>query len=647
MPLPRTATSTEPLRVVLVDLDGEEEARIDGEPIERAEGETARQAALRQVMTGAPREVDIVTPSGVVLHTRVVQGRVDVLGQSTLPVEVDERSTVSPETPRTEAASRAVEVPSSAPQTPPGSAGPAATDDVWAERDFAWPVPDTGGSDRFAGSIRRLRAPLPRWSLGRLLPRRTSAAPPSEVVDRTEHERPDLTAVPETGGADTPEVADGPDPADRPAEPHVDDEAPTTTPPERVAIVVDNPPAQDRSGQAAAASDHGAGSRVHRPRPVARRWVRAAGSRRAVAVLAALLVLAAIGIGAAQLLREDPPPTVTVAAGGVFPGTPPQGWSAQAAWSSPPLLTDTPVTMVGTDEGVAFITAEGALSVVDAASGATRWAMALPDGDVTAGPEATVVHGVAAVAVAVGDRAVARAADDGRMLIDARIPPTAEMVLSGPTPFLRDGSRAGLFDGRDVAWIDLPAGATALAARGDGTLLAGGPAGWWHLRQETLPADATPWEQIGSPTTRPTSPPVMVGALGTFVLVVHPDDTEPRLVVHEDGRPLRASFQSGYIPGRNPVWAPSPSETWGILGRSLVDLQSGAVTDLGDWQTVLVANEHAYGLIGDQLALVRSGGTPEPVSVQTSLVEATGTAGGLARVDSGGSHTVWMLPPAP
>ena len=425
-------------------------------------------------------------------------------------------------------------------------------------------------------------------------------------------------------------------------------------------------------------------------------------TRRTLVLVGGLCGLLGLGaVGATMALHHEPAPVVEpVVTGRRFPQPPPDGWDAQATWASPPLdpaslvavsrprtgssptatrrgdppagATTRPPTpsaratapsaspvaratssspSVGSgasgDASVGFVTATHAMTTLDAATGRPRWSAALPEGDLRGGPALTRLAGVDAFVVQVGERALAWAVHDGRVLIDTPLPPRAELVVAGSAPMVRlTTTRAALLTPAGLEQVEVPVGASALAGREDGTVLLASPRGWWHVAPATVAGDPTPWEPIGSPQDRPRSAPTVVGMVGSSVVLVHPDPTHPRVVVHHDGVSVRPSFQDVYVPSRHPIWAPSPSGSWGILGRSLVDVEAGQVVDLGDWRTVYVGDRQAYGTIGETLARTTPDGPPTPVTVRSSLVEATTPAGGLVRATSPEGTRVWSLPPA-
>lgn len=646
-----------PVLVRIEETDDGETASVDDVPVARAEGESAREAALRTVLTDLvdPRAVDIHTPSGVVLHVEAWPGgRLRVLGQSRAPrgaaggaanpgrargadgeascsgapgVTHDSAtgtaatgtaaSTVAGEggVPGESADDTAAAGTGPSADVPPGPGMPPppiatslralahrrdATDEWdWAERDDPWPQPE--------------RAPTPTRG------RRSEVGPRCESV---------------AGPAPHPTAVSGAT---------VDDAAgPLTAATDLADTDLDDTDLDDT------------------PAPRARRFARRRGGW--ILPVALCTVLGLGTIGAATLFGRGPATTVEpVVTGLPFPQAPPDGWAAHATWASPPLDPATRVAVTGREgagrdtadstpvtdgPAVAFATAAHTVQVVDAASGRPLWSAALPEGDLTAGPALTRLEGVGAFAVQVGGRALVWAVADGRVLADVEIPPRSELVTEGTAPMVRiTTTRAGIVTADGVAEVDIPTGATALAGREDGTVLAASPAGWWHLGPATVPGEPTPWEPLGAPGDHPRAAPAVVGMVGSSILLAHPDPVRPRLAVHHDGVAVRATFQDAYIPSRHPTWAPSASGSWGILGRSLVDVDAGRVEDLGDWRTALVGVDHAYGVVDEGLERVTPGARPTPVTVRSALVEADSPTSGFVRAPSPEGPRVWALPP--
>lgn len=574
----------------------------------RDPGETAREAALRTVLsqTSSPRNVDIFTPAGVVLHVRAEPGgRLHVLGQSTADPACggDETATATGDPTRV-----TTDEPATDPSTGRQSAtGAGTTDATPASPTAAEQTPSNATDDPSATQ---------------------------EPATSTSTTSSTSTSPPRVGGPWT--QRDLPWPAEAPPPSPEDEafEARMRSPRRRLGRrlkILRRPDLQ-----------HG----FRRPR---------ANRGRILAVvavtIAALVTVSALAGGLIHLARSAQAPAVHIAQGEPFPGDPPDG-TGEPRWASPVLHRESPVALVpGEEQVLSFVTADRTLAAVDPATGAVRWTTSLPEGALTTGPATTRVDGAPAIAARVGDHVLLWAAADGRTLADVTVPAGSELVLDGQTPMIRiDAGRAALLDASGLHDVDLPDGARALAGREDGTILAGNGQGWWHLRPSTSSEPAgsstpagpvTPWEQMRGLGDQGT--PEVVAAIGSFVLLVHPDPDRPRLLVHHDGDVVRASFQSEYTAGRDPIWAPSPSRSWGILGRSLVDAESGQVTDLGDWRTVLVAEDHAYGLVGDTLHTTGPGRPITPVSVSTAVVEAGSAAASVVRADTPEGPRVWVM----
>ncbi|GAB49736.1 hypothetical protein [Mobilicoccus pelagius] len=684
--------------LVRIEESGDDEcAFVDGRPIEPGDGESAREAALRVVLADAtePRVVDIHMPSGVVLHVAAgPAGRLRVLGQTSPRATADGHGVTHPaaggdddgehaeaeggeqrEADGIEAAERA-RVAAAVAAEARYRAGLARPDGGgWEERDASWPDP--------VDTARRTRAPRAR---ARHVPPPLPASPPPPAARECETDGAEPVGPRHDAGADVTAgvgadvtagvgadvtagvgAADAIGPAGPPA--HLG----PTAPGDREMPADPRPfAAQDRDG--AAQVDGGPiETREEHPEDAGPDGDPAEGGGRAprrrwVIPTVFCAVLGLGGLAAVAVHHADPAPAAEpVLTGRAFPQSAPDGWDARASWASPPIdrASRVAVSRVGSPAAgkarrtsastsaaagasVAYVTATRAMSVVDATTGRARWSTSLPEGELRTGPAITHIGGVEGFAAQVGERALVWAVHDGRVLADAELPPRAELVTAGEAPMVRlTATRAALLTSDGLGEVEVPAGATALAGRPDGTVLVASPKGWWHMTPATVAGDPTPWEPVGSPTDQPTSAPVVVGTAGSAVVLVHPDPVRPRLVVHHDGPVVRGSFQGPYVPASNPTWAPSPSGSWGILGRSLVDVDAGLVTDLGEWRTVLVGVDQAYGMLGDDLMRAAPGSRPTPVKVRSALVEMSSPAGGLVRTESTEGTRVWTLPTHP
>lgn len=334
-----------------------------------------------------------------------------------------------------------------------------------------------------------------------------------------------------------------------------------------------------------------------------------------------------------------------------LPTAPPAEWSAQASWVSPPLNPKAHRVLVVGGDKVGLVTADGHVALVEAATGRTLWSHRLPDVEVTKALHATNVDRVPSVALHAGDRllwwTLATGEEHG---ID--VPAGARVTFLGDGPLVVTASSAAILTQGRLSTVEVPAGATALAARSDGTVTAAAPAGWWHLAAGVQPGAAVPWESA----PRRITPHVVSYSAGSILTVL--PGAQPQMVVFVDrAKDVRYAFSGPVLttsagPSPSVTWHPAPSGTWGILSRTLVDLDQGRFEDLGAWQTTVVASDRALGRIGNQRVLAgpsiprgvlaNEEGFPEDLTASGALVRVTVPGSGLSRTPV---QRVYLLPP--
>lgn len=647
-------------------------AWVDGRPVIPSEGEGAREAALREVMTGlhAPRNVDIHAPSGVVLHAHVEPGgRIQVLGQSQLPPDVD-RARPAEEATRVDAPAASAHDTAAEADAPLGDAQDADPVDEpgrWPGRDQPWPSTDDledddddladlvalvdvdvrGDDDAIADS-----AQVEATARDDAFVETEPVAPGAHVAGTTipDNGTPDEktglgadAAASEAHGAVTPSFV----PSESSQVPRGQADAPLLFPSESSEVRGDGPvhrasPVAEpaRPPNPLIRPGHGSSARTRRTNVI-----RVAKPVAGV-VLAAGVIIVGIG-GWSKLSTPDTAGHSAAAAAQPFPGSAPDGHGDETLWTGPILLRDSLISVSGEgdDSTVVYVAADRSVQAADSATGTVRWRIPLPAGEIGTGPATTRIDGAPAVLVRVGDRVLAWAVVDGRQLADVTIPGGSSVHLDGPAPLVRiDASAAGVVHGSGLATVALPSGSRAIAARGDGSVLAASGAGWWHLSPQAAPGNVTPWEQMGAGAAAAPATTRVVGAVGSAIVLLDDNPEARRLLVHHDGdTDVRPSFQGEYVPGRTTTWAPSPSGTWGIFGRTLVDVEAGSTTDLGDWETVVVTETHAYGFVGDVLHRAAPGQAPTPVGNPTALIEASTPEGSVVRAETPAGPRFWLL----
>lgn len=403
----------------------------------------------------------------------------------------------------------------------------------------------------------------------------------------------------------------------------------------------EHPPATRRPGHAGHAAHTG---RLGHPRRLR------IGRATLAVVLAALLVIGAAAVITYALLNpRDARPGAT-ATGAQFPGEVAPGWSSTPRWVSPVIETGGGrVLAVG--DTIAYVRADHTLDLVDATTGAPRWSAKLPAGDIANGLAATTIDGSQVVAVQVGDTLAWWGVTDGAPGA-LELPAGAQVTYLGDAPLVGiDARTVGVVSGGDLRQVRVPARAFPLAADERGRVTAASPAGWWHLRPQVAPRAVTPWERASPDDEASDADPHVVGYLGNSVLLLFPPDRtgSPHVVAYTDtGEVPRVSFRGRAQPvdARTQPWWPSPADTWGVLGRTQVDLRSGAVADLGGWTTTWITADRAYGTLDGHT--VQAGPQVERAELgkNATVPELVTPAGAAVRAAGASGERIYLLPPA-
>lgn len=373
----------------------------------------------------------------------------------------------------------------------------------------------------------------------------------------------------------------------------------------------------------------------------------------AMVVLAALIVLAGLAAIVWSFLHPRDGragASAGVLTGQTFPGTVPPGWSENPRWVSRTLEAGGGrVLPVG--DGVAYVDADHGLELVDATTGTNRWRVPLPPGTLRDGLAHTTIGGAEVVAVQVDDTLAWWRVADGRGGGTLALPAGASASFLGAAPLIGvDERTVAVVDDSALQRIRIPSGAYALAADATGRVTAASGSGWWHLRPGVAAGAVTPWERASPDDEAPRATPSVVGYLGDSVLVLHPQDRQGRLhvVTHTDGPVVRLSFR-GQVAAMEKVsqpWWPSPSGTWGVLGRTLVDLKAGSVTDLGAWTTTWITADRAYGTLDGHTVQAGPGVPRTEIGADVTIPEVITAAGAAVRAKDGGGERLYLLPPS-
>lgn len=374
-------------------------------------------------------------------------------------------------------------------------------------------------------------------------------------------------------------------------------------------------------------------------------------------VVAAAIVVAALAIIARTILhpRDTRPSEASAAAsGGRFPGTVAPGWSADPRWVSTAVEAGGGRVLAFGD-AVAYVTAQHRLVAVDATSGVTRWQVPLPAGTLRDGLAHTTIDGRAVVAAHIDDTLAWWAAADGQGAGSVALPEGARTTFLGAAPLVGvDDRTVAVVRGNALRRLALPAGAYALAASERGQVTAASGRGWWHLRPGVAAGAPRAWEVAAPDDEAPRAAPVVVGYLGDSILTLYPADRTGRrhVVANTDAAQVRVSFRGPMTPPAGTTvtagvpWWPAPSGTWGVLGRTLVDLDRGEVSDLGDWTTTWITADRAYGTIDGRPVQVGPEVPRADVGAEITIPEVVTPAGAVLRARAGDGERLYLLPPS-
>lgn len=332
-----------------------------------------------------------------------------------------------------------------------------------------------------------------------------------------------------------------------------------------------------------------------------------------------------------------------------FPGTPPAGFGATPRWISEPVQSG---RVVAVGDAIAYLTTGGRLTVVDAMTGAKRWSVPLPSGGTTTPPARTRIDGADVLATQVGSTLAWWRLEDGRPAGTLTLPAQARTTFLGEAPLVGlDSHTVAVISQGKLTRVAVPAGAYPLAAKATGRVTAASSRGWWHVRPDAAPGAVRPWEDPAGQQQAPGSAPGVVGYAGSSLLLLYPADRTGALhvVAHTDReQDVRLSFRGRVAPVSQVTqpWWPAPSGEWGVLGRTLVDLKAGKVSDLGDWVTTWVTHDRAYGTVAGQPSQAdasdgRVGASPGEATIPEVVVPA----GAAVRARGPAGESLYLLPP--
>lgn len=374
----------------------------------------------------------------------------------------------------------------------------------------------------------------------------------------------------------------------------------------------------------------------------------------AILLLSAMVVVLLATIGVRAVLTGGGPGEATMNRATTLNATAPLGWSRQALWSSPALLKGVG-RVLPVSEDVALVTAQRELVLVEAATGDTRWTRTLPEGPVRTSLALTTVAGRDAVAIHVGRRLTWWQTDSGEEQgVDLPAGAVATFLGEAPLVGLDAHTVATLSQDGSLQRYDVPVGAVALAAQPDGRVTATSRLGWWHLSPGAPAGPVRPFPPLDPRT--PAGQPAVLSYLSGHLVTLWPSlaGLPAQVAVYSDlSENVGFSFSGPVVeapqPGNGTTssvqgWRSSPSGSWGIVNRTLVDVLDGRVQDLGRWTTSHVAEDRALGKVGGSPAIV---GPDIPLGLLTrgeAFPEAMTAAGVAVRASEGDAESIYLLP---
>ncbi len=377
-------------------------------------------------------------------------------------------------------------------------------------------------------------------------------------------------------------------------------------------------------------------------------WVMPTAAAGAVTVLALV-------IGGFALAGRNDTQSPAVATSSATPsGTPtelpvlaPDGWITHALWSSPALARDDLVPLVY--QGLVIVpTANNRLVAINAGTGGNVWESTLSSSGLTAGPVVTRLGNGPSIVGQSGTDLLwwpLRGAKEPRTIA---LPPSATVTFNGAGPLVQlEGQKSAVFDSTgNVQRRVIPAGSVALAANQDGSVTTASDTGlWWHSTNATTAVDGAPL----APPKAGARPLKVAGYAGHHLVMLWtmPDKTIAG-AIYDDAKAMTLTkvLPLG-VRTDTPKWDASPTLTWGVLGNQLVHLDTGATYGLGDWRTVRVINEIAYGENGsarDGLAVDQAGHT-RIIGARPTIPAAIVGGRALVIARDGSDPRLYALPP--
>ncbi|MGW0659360.1 hypothetical protein [Streptodolium elevatio] len=317
----------------------------------------------------------------------------------------------------------------------------------------------------------------------------------------------------------------------------------------------------------------------------------------------------------------SPPAASTSARPAVLPAAAPNGWSRTAAWTAvvaPP--TARAATIASGTTAVAVITPAKQVAILDPADGRVRRSFDLPKGE-HRGVKLGAVDGTMSVLVHAGDVLAYAPADGSAAPTTLDVPAGAVVSYAGDSPLVVNGTDVQVVrDGR-LAAVQLPPGATAMAADGANVIAAVPVGPWWNAapgREATAITPAPP---------RPGATLFRIAAAGhnrVAVVWTGPDAATVTVVLYDATTgEARITADAPLEEMRKTAWVWGTDGQVAALGPLVFDLKGGKAAVRSGFGPVIGWGNLLYGQTAadPQTAVVLDGTDPKsaPVPLGTGV----------------------------
>lgn len=345
-----------------------------------------------------------------------------------------------------------------------------------------------------------------------------------------------------------------------------------------------------------------------------------------------------------------------------LPVVAPAGYDPVAAWAVKiGQASGTTTGGVAADEKRVYA-ATGAgdrVTAYAAVEGVKQWSVDL-GGTLTAGPTLTTVDGETVVAAATSSKLVALSPSSGEEVgkwkLDQASAGQVRITATGPVVIGRSNTAQIVVD-EDLVTRVMPAGALPVAPGPDGSLIAVTRDRVYTSVSDKVSGDG---EAIATAPSGATvsvagwtgellvltyvTPASSDGLAGTQLVGLQASGSGAWRRVWASEIPTSSNV-TGSVDAQLPLKA-GPAGQWGIYGTNVIDLATGKVVELGEWSTVSVGDDIAFGVTSAEvLSAGRAGlgGRSEAASSSLQVVAPQAVHGSSAfLVTAGGSTEAWL-----